>query len=154
MKKYILLLAIFLIVPLFSSCAPKPNNELLPIEEANKYSINSDVVVTTEKNVYSTEDTVIKYIISNPTSEERTYGEHVYLHKLQDGKWYEVAFKEEDDVIIVFNDIAYFLPSHQEASRELNLAFYYNLPLEKGEYRIILGKWGVSATVSNTFTIE
>ncbi len=146
MKKHITMLMVLFV--LLCGCTQE-NNKLLPIEQT--YNESSEIVITTQKTVYSTEDTEIEYVISNPTSEEKDYGTYLYLHKFHDGKWNEVAFKYDN---MYFEDILFILQPNQEKTETLKLDNCFNLPLEKGEYRIFIDGGSRPPIISNTFTIE
>lgn len=70
---------------------------------------------------------------------------------LKDGEWYTVEFNSED---YGFTDILFSLPAHEQTEEELHLENAFNLPLDEGEYRIVLEGDGNSATISNTFTVK
>lgn len=145
-KKFSVCLIVILLL-IVSGCGEK--NKLSSLEK--DYLKSSDLIVTTEKTEYSKEDTVIEYTISNVSPFESGYGEYVYLNKLKDGEWYVVEFNSED---YVFCDIAWMLESQASSSRELNLANGFNLPLEDGEYRILIELGDNTAAISNTFTVK
>lgn len=67
------------------------------------------------------------------------------LNKLVDGKWKRVGEKIDR----LWTDLAQLLPSKESEIRKINLDEYFYLPLEKGEYRIV-----VENIVSNTFEIS
>ncbi len=123
----------------------KPN-ELFDITTEPISSENLKIV--TEKETYSIEDKVIKYSITNTSDFEQCIAgddDCFSLHKLVDGKWKSVGTKKDH----YWNDLGLILPSAETEQREIDLDEYFNLPLEKGTYRI-----AVENLVSNTFEIS
>ena len=106
------------------------------------------VSFVTEKESYSTEDTVIKYSVTNISDDEICIAgdDNCFeLHKLVDGEWKRVVTKTEHN----WNEIGLVLMPNQTEKREINLTDFYDLPLEKGEYRICMEYFA-----SNTFEIS
>lgn len=103
--------------------------------------------IVTEKETYSIEDKVIKYSITNVDDKEHSIAgdsDCFSLHILVDGEWKQVGTKSEH----YWNSLAQILNPNQIVQREINLEEYFNLPLDKGTYRI-----AVENLVSNTFEI-
>ena len=102
----------------------------------------------TEKETYSIEDKVIKYSITNTSDFEQCIAgddDCFSLHKLVEGKWKRVGTKKEH----YWNALGLILNPNQTEQREIDLEEYFNLPLEKGTYRIV-----VENLTSNTFEIS
>ncbi|MBQ4119408.1 MAG: membrane lipoprotein lipid attachment site-containing protein [Clostridia bacterium] len=145
MKK-ILPVFIIVILLLLTSCAQN-KNPLFDIEE-DYYHSSTDLNITTEKENYSSNDTVIHYTITNVSDQENAIAgdSHCFtLQKLVDGKWQRVGTKEEH----AWNSIALILPPNESSTRQIELEKYFHLPLEKGTYRI-----AVEHLLSNTFEIS
>lgn len=143
MKKAICLL-MPLIMLCLSSCGQK-KNKLVELNPDITYANPPGVVFETEKEVYSQEDTNIAYKFSS--SEEYVGFNPFYLelHKLEDGGWKQVDYKEGAYFIALAIDIE---PNEwYEFTFELEEFFY--MPLEKGEYRI-----GSETVITNNFMIE
>lgn len=121
-------------------------NKLYDIErEIHTYE---GVKCVTEKEKYSVDDTVIRYSVTNVSNEESGMNSDsncFELHKLVDGKWKCVGTKKDH----VWTDAVLILMPNQVETREINLDEYFNLPLEEGEYRIV-----VENIISNTFEIS
>lgn len=144
-KLVVVLLALALL--LLSACSAK-TNKLYDI----KYQISEPpyeyMTVVTEKEKYSTEDTVIEYSITNTSDKKIGICEDsqcFVLHKLENGEWKYVGTKIEHE----WGYSALILSPNQTETREINLEKYYHLPLEKGVYRIY-----IDTEVSNTFEIS
>ena len=102
----------------------------------------------TEKEKYSTEDTVIRYTVTNISDEEAAIAgdDNCFtLHIRKDGEWKSVGTKTEH----YWNEIALILEPEQTIEREIKLEDYFYLPLEKGEYQICM-----ESITSNTFEIS
>lgn len=144
MKK-ITFVFIILILFMLSACSVH-KNKLYDIErEIHAYD---DVKCVTEKEKYSPEDTVIQYTMTNISGEDAWINSDDNCFELQkrvDGKWKRVGTKIDQ----IWTDLAQLLPSNESEAREINLEEYFYLPLEKGEYRIV-----VENIVSNTFEIS
>jgi hypothetical protein len=113
----------------------KNDMELFDIDYQTYESKNLEFV--TEKQKYSTDDTLIRYTVTNISDEEATIAGDDYcfaLHIRKDGEWKMVGTKTEH----YWNSIALILAPGQKVEREIKLEEYYNLPLEKGEYRICM----------------
>ena len=142
MKKLILNAAVVLcIVLIFSSCK---SNKLF--ESDTDLTVDSDLEILTEWDKYSAETEKIIYTITNKKSGEISCSaEGFSLQKFENDEWKTVGFKSD----IVFNELAQILKSGEKTRREIKLSEYFHLPLEKGEYRII-----VDYTPSNVFVIN
>lgn len=136
---------LFAIVFSLSSCSLH-KNKLYDIER--EIHIYESVKCVTEKDRYSAEDTVIRYTLTNISDNEAWINSDDNCFELQkkvDGKWKWVGTKVDQ----IWTDAAQLLPSNESETREINLQEYFYLPLEKGEYRIL-----VENIVSNTFEIS
>lgn len=149
MKKNLQIPVIVMLVVaiLFTLSACSANkNKLYDIErEIQPYK---SVKCVTEKEKYSADDTVIRYTLTNISDDEAWINSDDNcweLNKLIDGEWQRVGEKTDR----LWTDLAQLLPSKESETREINLDEYFYLPLEKGEYRIV-----VEYIVSNTFTIS
>lgn len=141
----ITLMLLFAIVFSLSSCSLH-KNKLYDIER--EIHIYESVKCVTEKDRYSAEDTVIRYTLTNISDNEAWINSDDNCFELQkkvDGKWKWVGTKVDQ----IWTDAAQLLPSNESETREINLQEYFYLPLEKGEYRIL-----VENIVSNTFEIS
>lgn len=141
----ITLMLLFAIVFSLSSCSLH-KNKLYDIER--EIHIYESVKCVTEKDKYSAEDTVIRYTLTNISDNEAWINSDDNCFELQkkvDGKWKWVGTKVDQ----IWTDAAQLLPSNESETREINLQEYFYLPLEKGEYRIL-----VENIVSNTFEIS
>ena len=141
-KLFVCLLAILAFT--LSGCA---KNKLYDINYQVYEPPYKNVTILTEKEKYSTEDTVIRYSITNISNENvcvNSDEECFILNKLVDGQWKNVGAKIEYEWTME----ALFLPPGETETREIDLEKYYHLPLEKGFYRIYL-----EAEVTNTFEI-
>lgn len=144
MKK-IVTLVIVLIAFLVTGCG-ESNNQLFDIEHEIYPSPNLEIV--TEKDTYSKDTKEIKYYIKNVGEDESGINsdENCFeLHFLKDGQWKRVGTKVEH----YWTDVAIYFPAGHVEERKITLDEYYNLPLESGEYRIV-----VEQQVSNTFKIK
>lgn len=104
--------------------------------------------IVTEKEIYSIEDKVIKYSITNLSDFEQCIAgddDCFSLQMLVNDEWKRVGTKKEH----YWNSLGLILPSMDTEQREINLDEYFNLPLKKGTYRI-----AVENLVSNTFEIS
>ena len=122
------------------------SNELFNITTEPYESENIKIV--TEKKVYSLKDKIIKYSITNVDGEEHSIAaddDCFSLHMLFDGEWKRVGTKNDHN----WNSLAQILNPNQTEEREINLDEYFNLPLDKGTYRV-----AVENLVSNTFEIS
>ncbi len=145
-KLYIPIIAalIFSITFTFSACSG--GNKLYDI---NREPYTNDLLkFVTEKEKYSVDDIVIRYSVTNTGNEESGINSDdacFELHKLVDSKWKCVGTKVDH----YWTDAALILMPNQVETREINLDEYYNLPLEKGVYRIV-----IEGLASNTFEIS
>ena len=129
----------------FEKSTNNKSNELFDIA-IEPYS-SDDLKIITEKDRYSLTDKVIKYSITNISSEENCIAgddDCFTLQKLVDGKWKRVGTKKEH----YWNELGLIMNSNQTEQREIDLNEYFYLPLDKGTYRIT-----VESLVSNTFEI-
>lgn len=151
MRKFILIFIVLLILYNLCGCAEKEKNKLVEIEKNYEELQTLELTMTTEKTVYSTEDTVIKYFTHNPTQEEQLgIFEPIFLQKFDDGEWKIVANKDEEKII---HEVGFSLlpgATHEE-KMELDEEFY--MPLEKGLYRIVKVDT-YSIIMSNEFEIK
>ena len=130
MKKIFVLL--FLVIFVFSGCGKE--NKLFDLDEKHYYTTDALKFVT-EKENYSTKDTIITYSITNISKQEHSIAADdncIELHKLQDGKWKTVGVKTDQN----WNALARILYPGEVEKRNLNLEDYFYLPLEKGTYRL------------------
>ena len=146
-KLYVPIIMMLVVTILFTlSACSVHKNKLYDIErEIHTYE---GVICVTEKENYSVDDTVIRYSVTNVSNEESGMNSDsncFELHKLVDGKWKRVGTKKDH----YWTDLALILMPNQVETREINLDDYFYLPLEKGEYRIV-----VENIVSNTFEIS
>lgn len=124
----------------------RKTNELFDIT-AEPYSSDTLKIVT-EKETYSIEDKVIKYSITNIDDDEHSIAaddDCFSLQKMVDGQWKQVGTKKEHS----WNSLGQILNPKQIDQREIDLDEYFNLPLDKGTYRIV-----VEGLASNTFEIS
>ena len=121
-------------------------NELFDLTTEPNSSVTLKIV--TEKEIYSIEDKVIKYSITNLSDFEQCIAgddDCFSLQMLVNDEWKRVGTKKEH----YWNSLGLILPSMDAEQREINLDEYFNLPLNKGTYRI-----AVENLVSNTFEIS
>ena len=141
MKKLsVIFIAIILLV--LSACSGN-KNKLYDIQ--HQIPNYTDIKCTTEKEIYSADDTVIRYTITNVTEDESWINSDnacFELQKLVDGSWKSVGTKKDH----FWTEMAQLLPPGSSETREINLDEYFYLPLEKGEYRI-----EIEGVLSNTF---
>lgn len=141
MKKISILFVLMILITL-SACS---QNKLFNINYETYSSDNFKFV--TEKESYSSEDTVIRYTITNISNEETTVNSDANcfeLHRLVNGEWKRVGTKIDHG----WTEEALILEPNQMETREIDLEKYYHLPLEKGKYQIC-----IEALVSDTFEI-
>lgn len=144
MKKISFVFVVIILVTL-SACLVHKNKLYDINREMHTYE---GVKCITEKEKYSSEDTVIRYTMTNITKEDAWINSDDNcweLNKLVDGKWKRVGEKTDR----LWTDMAQLLPPNETEMREINLDEYFYLPLEKGEYRIV-----IENIVSNTFEIS
>lgn len=140
----IICLLVFIILFTFSACSIYKNKLYDLDREIHTFD---GVKCVTEKEKYSSEDTVIRYTITNVTNEEAWINSDDTCFELQkkvDGKWKRVGTKIDH----YWTQVAQLLPPGETETREINLDEYFYLPLEKGKYRIL-----IENIVSNTFEI-
>lgn len=121
-------------------------NELFDITTEPISSEALKIVI--EKETYSIEDKVIKYSITNTSDFEQSIAgddDCFSLQILVDGEWKRIGTKKEH----YWNSLGLILPSGETEQREIDLDEYFNLPLEKGTYRI-----AVENLASNTIKIS
>jgi len=110
---------------------------------------SSDAIkFVTEKKSYPSDDTVIRYSITNISDEEHGIAaddDCFSLHMLVDGEWKRVGTKIEQN----YEALGQILQPDQTEERVIDLEKYFYLPLEKGTYRI-----SVENLVSETFEIS
>lgn len=148
MKKVItILLSVFLVLSLVGCNSPK----LYDLEEEFVTADTRGLSFKAEKEIFTAEDTIINYTIQNNTEEMQGIGNGQELHyKTEDG-WKAVGKKTKK----LKKNVKYkktlknvvVLPNESGTST-INLDGY-ELPLEKGEYRI--ERYGM---VSESFTVE
>lgn len=142
MKKFLLGIATVLCIVLMFCCC----NENKVFESDIELIENSDLEIVTQSSEYSKDTKKVVYTITNKADKESSCSaEGFSLQKLEDGVWMTVGFKKT----IGFNALAQVLALGEKTQREIDLNEYFHLPLEKGEYRII-----VDYTASNTFLIN
>lgn len=145
-KLYTLVIALLALAILFVLACSENTNELYDIER--EITSVPDLKCVTEKQEYSVDDMVIRYTITNIGEQDgwvNSSDECFALHKLVDGKWKFVGEKVDH----FWTEMAQQLPPKDSETREINLDKYFYLPLEKGEYRIV-----IENVVSNTFKIS
>ena len=145
MKKVLPFLLILCVLIGLTSCLQN-KNKLYDINYQTYAPVGLEFV--TEKEKYSKEDTVIRYSVTNITDEERSIAgddDCFTLEKLVDGKWMRVGTKIDH----AWNALALILPPNQTEKREIDLQKYFNLPLEEGEYRIVM-----EYMYSNSFIVD
>ena len=143
MKKLSVIL-VALVLLLLSACS-ECNNPIYDFDgEINAYS---EIKIVTEKEKYTADDTIIRYTITNTGAFDawiNSSHDCFTLHKKVDGEWKWVGTKVEH----MWTDMALCLLAGASETREIKLDDYFYLPLESGEYRIV-----VENIVSNTFEI-
>ena len=144
MKKLSVIL-VALVLLLLSACS-ESKNPLYDFEgEINTYG---EIKIVTEKEKYTADDTIIRYTITNTGAFDAWINsDHgcFTLHKKVDGVWKRVGTKVDQ----FWHDLALGLPAGESETREINLDEYFYLPLESGEYRIV-----VEDIASNTFEVS
>lgn len=121
-------------------------NKLFDINEENYYSSEALKFVT-EKERYSRRDSKICFSITNISDRENSIAGDSTCFELQmfsDGEWKRVGTKTDH----YWYTLGQILKPNETVEREIDLENYFNLPLEKGEYRI-----SVEYLISNTFEI-
>ena len=143
MKKISILFVVMTLL-LLSACSAS-KNKLFDIPYEAFYSENFKFI--TEKEKYSVEDTTIRFTITNISGKEQSIAADsacFSLEKSDNGEWKRVGTKIEH----AWNSLALILPPEAIEEREIKLDEYFNLPLDKGEYRIT-----VERMASNTFEV-
>ena len=144
MKRFFVVFAVLMIL-LLSSCSK--TNKLFEINHEHYYS-SKNLEFVTEKEGYSSSDTVIRYYITNTGEEENAIAadsECFELHRLVDGEWMEIGAKIDH----AWTEAALILEPGKTVTREIDLEKYFYLPLEAGEYRISVGY-----LLSESFTVS
>ena len=144
MKKISVILVAVVLLAL-SACSFS-RNKLYDIN-GNVY-VSDNLKIVTEKEKYTSDDTVIRFSITNISNEEHWINPDnacFELHRLVDDEWKCVGTKAEHS----WTEMAMLLPSGETDTREINLDEYFYLPLESGEYRI-----SVEGMISNTFEVS
>jgi hypothetical protein len=90
------------------------------------------VTLTLKKETLS--DKGLTVIFQNKSDKLCTYGEHFWLEKKINDKWYQVPVSIKDNY--AFTDIGYSVASGQESEWKVNWNWLYG-SLDAGEYRII-----------------
>lgn len=139
MKKAVCFVLAVLLCVCFAGCKKKSYSE-------DKTTHNPAFKIVTEKEKYGKDDEMINYTVTNISNEDITFGVGVQLSKKIDGEWKLVDYDKE----VYFIEIAMILSPGEKAEKSIDLKEYYNLPLETGEYRIVLS----SVAVSNLFIVE
>ena len=145
LRIYVILVLVLLAILFTLSACSENKNKLYDIQREIQPSAKVNCV--TEKEKYSLDDTVIRYTITNISDEESRINSDdacFELQKLVDGEWKLVGEKVEH----MWTDMAQLLLPNESETREIKLEDYFYLPLEKGEYRIV-----VENIISNTFEI-
>ena len=104
------------------------------------------LVLTTAQEEYPTDVKQIICIIENPTQNRLTYYEGFVLYRLIDGAWESVSIKEGS----MFYTMGNVVKSGLKREETLDIEKHYDLPLEPGEYRIVID----GCEKSNTFKIK
>ncbi|MBQ8202830.1 MAG: hypothetical protein IJZ75_00930 [Clostridia bacterium] len=142
MKKISIVFVLMMLI-ILSACS---KNKLFDINHETYSSDKLEFV--TEKESYSSNDTVIRYSITNIGADENCIAgdDNCFeLHKLVDGEWKRVGAKIDHSWTLE----GLILYPNQTEVREIILEEFFHLPLEKGTYRI-----AVEDLVSNTFEIS
>jgi hypothetical protein len=90
------------------------------------------VVMTLKKETISGNGLTV--IFQNKSDKLCTYGEHFWLEKKINGKWYQVPVKIKDNY--AFTDIGYSVAPGHESEWKVDWSWLYG-SLDTGEYRII-----------------
>ena len=92
-------------------------------------------IIKTEKQVYTTDVKTIVFQIYNNDTEECSFATDGYKLEIKKGnKWAEVPYKK--NIVIVIEYLAIILRPSESWKTKLDLEKLYDLPLEKGIYRI------------------
>lgn len=143
MKKgiFVILLCMFVLV----ACSQN-KNELYDVSYEPQTS--ETVKIITEKESYTENDTLIRYSIMNVGNVQvgiAADSDCFELQKMVDGKWKRVETKIEH----YWTALGQILEPNDIDERELHLDEYFYLPLETGEYRIVVENFA-----SNSFVIS
>lgn len=147
-KTLVVLLTVFLVFSLVGC----NNTKLYDLEEEYVTADTRGLSFKAEKEKYTAEDTVINYTIQNNTEEIQQIGNNDHsLHYKTDDGWKEVGrktkkLKKNVKYKKTLNNVV-ILPQ-ESGTFTFNLGGY-ELPLEKGEYRI--ERYGM---VSESFIVE
>ena len=109
-------------------------------------STQSNITMTTEKSIYSTDVEKIVCRLTNNTKEKLTYGQDYKLFKSENGNFTEVSTKNDG-----VEDISYILEPNETDDVTYNVAYKYG-NLEAGEYKISMNVEKNEVTCQ--FTIE
>ena len=109
-------------------------------------STQSNITMTTEKSIYSTDVEKIVCRLTNNTKEKLTYGQDYKLFKSENGNFTEVSPKNDS-----VEDIANILEPNETDDVTYNVAYKYG-SLEAGEYKISINVEKNEVTCQ--FTIE
>ena len=137
-------------IPPITGCTLRPFTRNVPGHYGEKLLnfLKNGLKIVIEKETYSIEDKVIKYSITNTSDFEQSIAgddDCFSLQILVDGEWKRIGTKKEH----YWNSLGLILPSGETEQREIDLDEYFNLPLEKGTYRI-----AVENLASNTIKIS
>jgi len=90
------------------------------------------VTMTVEKRTVT--PTGLTLVLENKSSSQCIYGEHFWLEKKINEKWYQVSVVIDDNY--AFNDIGYNLSSENDGEWAVDWDWLYG-SLDTGEYRIV-----------------
>lgn len=138
MKRLISFTLILLLLLALSACKPTYSTD------TNTYS--DAVEITTDKESYPTNAKEIKFTVKNVSDGEECFGFKLQLLRNCDGEWKKVDYNKE----VAWIDLAQILEPGAECEKTMFLSEWYRLPLEKGEYKIVLSDYAVS----NKFKVE
>lgn len=138
MKRSVLTILLVVIMFIFSGCSARYSTD------TNIYSDNLEL--KTEFEVYSVDVSEIKFKVKNVSDEEQAFGFKMHLLKNVEGEWKIVEYQKD----VYWNDLAQVLESGAKTEKTMKLSEWYRLPLQKGEYKVVLS----DDAVSNSFKIE
>lgn len=138
MKRLIAFTVILLLLFALSGCKPTYSTD------TNTYSDSLEIM--TDKESYPTNVNEIKFTVKNVSDSEVAFGFKLQLLRDLDGEWKKVDYNKE----VYWIDLAQVLEPGAETEKTMTLSEWYRLPLEKGEYKIVLS----DDTVSNKFKLE
>ncbi len=149
-SKRIYLCGIFIIIlTILSLTACEQSFDIPPQSDlATKDDLNS-VCIYTEKTKYISSDNFIKYKITNNSDDDFIFVEGVdnfILQRYENGSWNDYPFK--DNRSTTFECYELKISKGENIEFEIELKKHFNIPMDKGYYRI---KHGV---ISNVFLIE